>query len=71
MKRVIVLVILVVLVQTQVTKTSKGMKEVSEATCNAPNTVEPIGTDCDIIYGVTKIETGKICCREKTVKKAS
>ena len=64
----IVLIILVVMVQTQISKTGKGLKNVSEAACSLPNTVKPIGTDCEIIYGsFANVKTGQeVCCRPFT-----
>ena len=62
----IVLVILVVLVQTQVAKTGKGLRNVSEAQCAAPNYVDTVGAaDCDVIYGsFSNVQTGlQVCCR--------
>ena len=65
----IVLVIIIMVVQTQITKTSKGIRNVSETKCEPPNKVQPIGTDCDIIYASFKdIRPGSICCRKGTAK---
>jgi hypothetical protein len=66
----LVLVIVIVLFQTQITKTGKGLRNVTEATCDAPNTVEPVGTDCDVVYGsFANVRTGQqICCKAGTKK---
>ena len=69
----IVLVILVVLVQTQISKTGKGLKNISEAACSSPNSVEIVGTDCEVIYGsFSNVQTGlQVCCKAGTVPKKS
>jgi len=65
---VLVLFVVSAIVYVQVTKTGKEIKGVQEANCSAPNTVEPIGTDCDVIYGSFKnVPIGqKVCCKPKT-----
>jgi len=61
----IVLIILIVMVQQRTNLFSAGLKNVSEGGMCAPdNKIEPIGTDCDVIYGSFKdVKTGQICCR--------
>jgi len=65
---VLVLLIISAIVYVQINKTGKEIKGVQETNCSAPNTVEPIGTDCDVIYGSFKnVPFGqKICCKPKT-----
>lgn len=63
----IVLVIIIMIVQQRTTLFGKGLGEASEQTC--PGTWEPIGTDCDIVYGKFTEQNehpGEVCCRETT-----
>jgi hypothetical protein len=66
----IVLVIIIVLVQTQIQKSGKGVREIQEAKCDSPNTVESLGTDCEVIYGsFANVKTGQqVCCKAGTIK---
>lgn len=65
---IIVLFILAIMVQTQLAKRGKELKVITEATC-APNEVQPLGTECQIIYGSFKdVPSGSICCRAGTVE---
>lgn len=65
----IVLVIIVVMVQQRTAQFGTGLREVSEATCSPPNQWEPLGTDCDVIYGnFEDQQPGMVCCRQGTVR---
>jgi len=61
----LVLIILIALVQTRTTFFSKGVKEVSEAKCEKPYQVKPIGDCQEVIYGAfANVGTSEVCCKQ-------
>ena len=65
----IVLVIMGFMVYQRTGKFGEGTREISEQECKRPNTIEPLGTNCEVIYSSFKnVDPDKICCREGTVQ---
>ncbi len=64
---IIVLIIIGVMVSQRSSWFGKTSREVAEQTCSPPNDIEPIGTDCEVIYSSFKdVKPGSICCKNGT-----
>jgi hypothetical protein len=67
---IIVLIVLISIVVQRTTQFGKGVEEVGKQDCGeAEGDPQPIGTNCDVIYGnFEDVPAGKICCKAGTTR---
>ena len=62
-----VLFIMIAIVSGRTGLFTKGLNETVSAECKSPNQVQPIGTDCEVLYGL-KTGPSDVCCKAGTVR---
>lgn len=66
---ILVLLIVGVMLSQKSSWFGKSSKNITEQQCGPRNVVQPIGTDCEVIFGSFKdVRSGELCCRSGTVR---
>ena len=65
----LVLVIMGGLVYNKTSLFGEGTREISTRSCDPPNEIKPIGTNCQVIYEMFEnVGSNEICCKAESVK---